>query len=146
MSPAAVLWLLFLLLPLAEIAIFIVVGRAIGVGATLALVLASAILGTILARREGLATARAAFTSLDRGEVPIAEVISGAVLLVAAMLIAFPGFASDIVGFALLFRPLRLKLGAMVLKALIASRMRHEGEAPPTITVEAERIDPDNSA
>jgi UPF0716 protein FxsA len=143
MTPLGVLWLLFLLLPLSEIAVFILVGRAIGVAATLALVLAGAVLGAILARREGLATMRAVLASIDRGELPIAETVSGAVLLVAAGLIAFPGFISDIVGFVLLIRPLRLKIGRMVLKAIIKAHMRRQRGAP-TITVEARRIDPES--
>jgi len=143
MTPLGALWLLFLLLPLGEIAVFILVGRAIGIAATLALVLSGAVLGTILARHEGLATMRAVLKSIDRGELPIAETVSGALLLIAAGLIAFPGFISDIAGFALLFRPLRLKIGAVVLKAILAQHMRREGRAPPTITVEARRIDPE---
>jgi UPF0716 protein FxsA len=141
MSAVRIVWLLFLLLPLAEIAAFIVVGRAIGVMATLALVLAGGLLGTYLARREGFATMRAASKSFDRGEVPVAEVVSGAVLLVAAGLIAFPGFISDLVGFALLFRPLRLKIGAVVLKAILAAHLRRETRDGRTITLKARRVD-----
>lgn len=141
MTAVRIVWLLFLLLPLAEIATFIVVGRAIGVAATLALVLMGGLLGTYLARREGFATLRAAAESFDRGEVPVTHVVSGAVLLVAAGLIAFPGFISDILGFALLFRPLRLKIGAVVLKAILAAHLRRGAEHRRTITLKARRID-----
>lgn len=135
-----VLLLLFLALPLAEVAIFIKVGGLIGVIPTLGLTILSAILGTWLVRREGLATLRIAQESVDQGRLPVLEVISGAVLLVAGFLLLTPGFLTDAVGFALLLRPIRLGVGRRVMAAL--ARSRHGTGGPEIIEVDYSDVTP----
>jgi len=100
----------FLLLPLAEIAVFVLVGGAIGVGPTLALVLISACGGLAIVRLQGLATLRRARAALDLGELPAAELFNGACLLLAGILLLIPGFLTDFVGLLLLVPLLRTGL------------------------------------
>jgi UPF0716 protein FxsA len=86
---------------LAEIAAFILVGQAIGVPATLGLVLFSMLAGTLLLRRQGLATLAKVQADLGAGRVPARPLAEGAVLALAAVLIIIPGFVSDLAGIAL---------------------------------------------
>jgi UPF0716 protein FxsA len=95
---------LFLLLPLAEIATFVLVGREAGVGTTLMLVLASMLAGIVLLRVQGLGTLRRLQQTTVGGGDPGRELVHGVMIVVAAMLLIVPGFLSDIVGL-LLFIP-----------------------------------------
>lgn len=97
--------LLFILTPIVEIAVFIQVGGIIGLWPTLGLVVATAIAGTTLLRRQGLATMHSARESLARGEFPVNEIFTGACLLAAGLLLLTPGFITDFLG-ALLLVPL----------------------------------------
>jgi UPF0716 protein FxsA len=97
----------FIGVPILEIAVFIQVGGFIGLGATLVLVVLTAIAGTLLLRAQGLSTLGRARASLDRGEVPVREVFDGACLLVGGALLLTPGFVTDTLGFLLLLPPFR---------------------------------------
>ncbi len=97
--------LLFILTPIVEIAVFIEVGGLIGLWPTLGLVVATAIAGTTLLRRQGLATMRSARESLTRGEFPVKEIFDGACLLASGFLLLTPGFVTDFLG-ALLLAPI----------------------------------------
>jgi len=105
----------------AEIATFILVGRSIGVVATLALVALSTILGLMLVRALGLDALRRAEASLQRGEDPSGAVFDAASIALAAVLLALPGFLSDIVALMLLVAPLRRWIGGMLWRRLQAS-------------------------
>lgn len=97
--------LLFILTPIVEIAVFIKVGGLIGLWPTLGLVVATAVVGTTLLRRQGLATMHSARESLARGEFPVNEIFDGACLLASGLLLLTPGFITDFVG-ALLLAPI----------------------------------------
>jgi len=101
------LFLLFLIIPAIEIALFIHIGGAIGVIATLLLILVTAILGVILLRLQGLITLARVQESLNRGEVPAVELIEGLMLLLSGALLLTPGFFTDVVGFAVLIPGVR---------------------------------------
>lgn len=131
MAVVLLLFALFVIVPLIEVALFIKVGGLIGILPTLALTVLTAIAGTVLARHEGLATLRLAQESLDRGEIPVAEVISGVVLLVAAVLLITPGFFTDTVGFVLMLRPVRLWLGTRAMRTILARREPGHPPGPP---------------
>ena len=113
--------------PLAEIALFIWVGEMIGILPTLILTIGAVVLGAALAWSQGFATLQAARRSLDRGEIPALEILSGAVLLIAAFFLMTPGFITATIGFVLLIRPLRLWIGRAVLGWLIAQRDKGPG-------------------
>lgn len=107
MSPVLVLFLLFILVPLAEVGVFIQVGGLVGLWPTLALCLLTAAIGTICIRYQGFTLIKRAQTQLEAGEAPVFEVVSGVCLLVAGVLLLVPGFVTDAVGFLLLLPPFR---------------------------------------
>lgn len=109
--PALILLLLLIAVPLAEIAVFIEVGDAIGLWPTLGAILLTALVGMVLIRAQGLATLRQAQAELDAERVPVDAVFTGVCLLVAGVLLLTPGFLTDTVGFLLLISPLRRALG-----------------------------------
>ena len=92
-----------ILLPIIEIYLFIKIGAQIGAITTILLIFITAILGVYYARYEGLNTLRAGFTQLSKQETPAYEIISGAALALAALLLIIPGFATDVLGFLLIF-------------------------------------------
>ena len=92
-----------ILLPIVEIYLFIKIGTQIGAITTILLIFITAILGVYYARYEGLNTLKAGFTQLSKQETPAYEIISGAAIALAALLLIIPGFATDIFGFLLIF-------------------------------------------
>ena len=95
--------LLIIIVPAIEIYLFIKIGGEIGALTTILLIFFTAILGVYYARYEGLNTLKAGFSQLSKNETPAYEVISGAVIAFAAVLLIVPGFATDILGFLLIF-------------------------------------------
>jgi UPF0716 protein FxsA len=102
-----IILLAVVLVPIAEIAVFIEVGGVIGVLPTIGLVIAIAIFGTWLLRRQGLATFTKAQAALNRGEMPVDEVLDGLFLIFAALLMMAPGLLTDALGFVLLVPAVR---------------------------------------
>ena len=101
--------LTIILVPILEIYLFIKIGSQIGAFNTISLIFITAIIGVIYARYEGLNTLRSGFSQLIKNEIPAYEMISGAILAFAALLLIVPGFATDSIGFLLIF-PLTRKL------------------------------------
>jgi UPF0716 protein FxsA len=112
------LFLLFVFFAFAEIATFIAVGQAIGIPATLGLLAATMIGGLVLIRVLGLDALRRAEESMRRNESPVGAVFDGAAVVLAGLLLAIPGFLSDLVAIALLLRPLRNWVGGMMWRRL----------------------------
>ena len=98
-----------ILIPVIEIYLFIKIGSQIGAFNTISLIFITAIIGVIYARYEGLNTLKSGFSQLVKNELPAYEIISGAAIAFAALLLIVPGFATDIIGFLLLF-PLTRKI------------------------------------
>ena len=96
------LFILFLLVPLIEIYFLIQVGSMIGAGWTVFLVVATAVLGAGLLRRQGFNTLQRAQSSMARGEVPAIAMLEGVALLFSGALLLTPGFFTDAIGFILL--------------------------------------------
>ena len=103
------LLLSIILVPIVEIYLFIKIGSEIGAFNTISLIFITAIIGVIYARYEGLNTLRSGFSQLIKNELPAYEMISGAAIAFASVLLIIPGFATDIIGFLLIF-PLTRKL------------------------------------
>ena len=97
------LLILIIGIPLLEIFLFIKIGSVIGAFNTITLILITAITGIIYARHQSFNALRSGFAQLVKNEVPIYEIISGAAIAFAAILLILPGFATDIMGFLLLF-------------------------------------------
>ena len=89
-------------IPLVEIYLLIKVGGIIGAFNTIFLIFFTAIMGVYFARLEGLNAVRSGFSQLVKNELPIYEIISGAALAFAALLLIIPGFLTDLVGFLLI--------------------------------------------
>ena len=98
-----------ILVPIIEIYLFIKIGSQIGAFNTISLIFLTAIIGIIYARYEGLNTLKSGFTQLVKNELPAYEIISGAIIAFAAVLLIIPGFMTDVIGFLLIF-PLTRKL------------------------------------
>lgn len=103
--------LLFIAVPIAEIAVFIELGGWIGLWPTIGCIVLTAMIGTVLLRQQGLSVLTRVRQNHDRGEVPLDAVFDGACLLVAGLLLLTPGFLTDSVGFALFVPPFRRWLG-----------------------------------
>ena len=101
--------LTIILVPIIEIYLFIKLGNQIGAFNTISLIFITAIIGVIYARYEGLNTLKSGFAQLSKNEPPAYEMISGALIAFAALLLIIPGFATDILGFLLIF-PITRKL------------------------------------
>ena len=95
--------ILILGIPLIEIYLFIKIGSQIGALNTVLLIIITAIVGIWYARYEGFNTLRSGMSQLVRNEVPLYEMISGAAIAFAALLLILPGFATDIIGILLIF-------------------------------------------
>ena len=91
------------LIPIIEIYLFIKIGSQIGAITTILLIFITAIVGVYYAKYEGLNTLKAGFLQLSKNEAPAYEIISGAAIAFAALLLIIPGFATDILGFLLIF-------------------------------------------
>ena len=98
-----------ILVPIVEIYLFIKIGAKIGAFNTILLIFITAIAGIIYARYEGLNTLRSAYSQLIKQETPAYEIISGAAIAFAALLLIIPGFATDIIGFFIIL-PVTRKL------------------------------------
>ena len=95
--------LTIILVPAIEIYLLIKIGSHIGAMSTILLIFTTAIIGIYYAKYEGLNTLKSGFTQLSRNETPAYEVISGAAIAFAALLLIIPGFATDVLGFLLIF-------------------------------------------
>ena len=98
-----------ILIPTLEIYLFIKIGSQIGAFNTILLIFVTAIIGVYYAKYEGLNTIRSGFTQIVKNQTPAYEIISGAAIAFAAILLILPGFATDFLGFLLIF-PITRKL------------------------------------
>jgi len=105
--PFALIPFLLLVIPIVEIAAFILIGGQIGIGWTLLMILVTAIIGTIMLRIQGLQLITHIRSEIDAGKVPARALGDGAMLLVAGILLLTPGFVTDGIGFLLFVPPVR---------------------------------------
>tara|TARA_B100000579_G_scaffold434712_1_gene456205 strand:- start:439 stop:852 length:414 start_codon:yes stop_codon:yes gene_type:complete len=99
--------LLIILIPIIEIYLFIEIGGQIGAFNTISLIFITAFVGVLYARYEGFNTLRSGMSQLVKNELPIYEIVSGAALAFAALLLIIPGFATDFLGLLIIFPPTR---------------------------------------
>ena len=99
--------LTIILIPLVEIYLFIEIGGKIGALYTISLIFLTAFVGIYYAKYEGFNTLRSGMGQMMRNELPVYEIISGAALAFAALLLIIPGFATDFLGFLMIFPPTR---------------------------------------
>ena len=129
-----------ILIPIVEIYLFIKIGAQIGAFNTILLIFITAITGIFYARYEGLNTLKSGFSQLVKNEMPAYEIISGAAIAFAALLLIIPGFATDIFGF-LIILPITRKL----IFGKISNKInKHQKDKNNFIEGEFEDIEDDN--
>ncbi len=132
------IFLLIIVIPLIEIYLFIKIGTKIGAFNTISLILITAIIGVYYARYEGLNALKSGMAEIVKNKLPIYEIISGAALAFAAFLLILPGFATDTIGFLLIF-PLTRK----ILLGLFPIKISEVNKKKDFIEGEFEDIDED---
>ena len=110
------LLLSIILIPIIEIYLFINIGSQIGAFKTIFLIFFTAVVGVYYAKHEGLNTIKSGLTNMIRNQIPAYELISGAAIAFAAILLIIPGFATDVFGFLLIFPPTRKLLFSRISK------------------------------
>ena len=95
--------LIILLVPIIEIYLFIKIGSQIGAFYTISLIMITAVFGLYYAKYEGLNTLKSGIQQIVKNELPIYEIVSGAALAFAALLMILPGFLTDIIGLLIIF-------------------------------------------
>ena len=130
--------LLIILIPIVEIYLFIKIGSQIGAFTTISLIFVTAIIGVYYARYEGLNTLKSGITQLYKNQIPLFELMSGAALAVAALLLILPGFATDLLGFLIIF-PLTRKIFFQLLSKKTKSEVHIKDDL-----IEGEYEDKDN--
>ena len=128
-----------ILIPIIEIYLFIKIGSQIGAITTILLIFSTAVVGVYYAKYEGLNTLKAGFLQLSRNEAPAYEIISGAAIAFAAILLIIPGFATDIFGFLLIF-PISRKF----FFSKFAKKFNHKKEKNNFIDGDFEDIEDEN--
>jgi UPF0716 protein FxsA len=132
------LLLLLIIVPIAEIALIIQVGEWIGVWWTIALLLADAVLGSLLLRTQGRAVWRRFSAAVSEGRIPHREVLDGVLVIFGGAFLITPGFLTDIVGVLLLLPPTRALIRRLLVRRLgrrvavgVVDGTAREYEAPP---------------
>ena len=108
------LWII--LIPVIEIYLLIKIGSQIGAISTIMLIFTTAIVGIYYAKYEGLNTIKSGFLQLNKNEVPVFEVLSGAAIAFAALLLIIPGFVTDVLGFLIIFPTSRKFIFTKIIK------------------------------
>ena len=129
-----------ILVPILEIYLFIKIGSQIGAFVTISLILSTAVIGVFYARYEGLNTLKSGFIQLSKNKTPAYEVLSGAAIAIAALLLIIPGFATDVIGFLIIF-PITRKL---LFSKFIKKINKKNPEKKDFIEGEFEDIEDDN--
>ena len=123
-------------IPIVEIYLFIKVGSQFGAFNTILLIFITAFLGILYARYEGFNTLKAGMSQIVKNELPVYEIVSGAALAFAALLLILPGFATDFIGLLIIFPPTR----KLIFKK-VSTKQRTNKEEQDFINGEFEDID-----
>ena len=134
------LLILLISIPIIEIYLFIKIGSEIGAFNTISLIFITAIIGVLYARYEGFNTLRSGVSQLIKNELPIYEIISGAAIAFASLLLILPGFATDFFGILIIFPPTR----KILLKKFSKNYPSRKNKKEDFINGEFEDIDDDN--
>ena len=134
------LLILIISIPIIEIYLFIKIGSQIGALPTISLIFITAFIGVLYARYEGFNTLKSGMSQLIKNELPIYEIVSGAALAFAALLLILPGFATDVLGLLIIFPPTR----KLFLKNVSKNYSKKVKEKQDFIDGESEDIEGDN--
>ena len=120
-------FILIFLMPFLEIFLIIEIGQHFGAMKTIIMILATAILGAVLVRIEGLSTLSRIKNSVQRGELPTIELISGGILIISAVVLLTPGFITDVLGLLLMSPSLRRRVASIIALKLTIRQKRSSG-------------------
>tara|TARA_B100001029_G_C14603036_1_gene204980 strand:+ start:54 stop:479 length:426 start_codon:yes stop_codon:yes gene_type:complete len=134
------LLILIISIPIVEIYLFIKIGSQIGALTTISLIFLTAFVGVLYARYEGFNTLKSGMSQIVKNELPIYEIVSGAALAFAALLLILPGFATDLLGLLIIFPPTR----KIFLKNVSKNYSKKVKEKQNFIDGESEDIEEDN--
>ena len=134
------IFLVIILIPIIEIYLLIKIGGQIGALTTIILIFTTAVIGIYYAKYEGLNILKSGFEQLRRNVTPTYEMISGAAIAFGALLLIIPGFATDTLGFLIIF-PISRKL---ILNVFFKTQMNHENKKKNFIDGEFEDIEEDD--
>ena len=118
------IFLVFIFIPIIEIAIFILIGQEIGVLNTIAIILITALVGIFLVRRQGINLLFSAQRNMSQGIMPTEEIKGGIFLLISGLLLITPGFFTDCIGFSMFLKPVQ-NFVAFKAKEYFQSRTRY---------------------
>ena len=134
------LLILIITVPIIEIYLFIKIGSQIGALTTISLIFLTAFVGVLYARYEGFNTLRSGMSQMIKNELPVYEIVSGAALAFAALLLIIPGFATDALGLLIIFPPTR----KFILKNISKNYSKKVKEKQNFIDGESENIEEDD--
>ncbi|MEM7300048.1 MAG: FxsA family protein [Pseudomonadota bacterium] len=126
--PFTLIPFLLLVVPIVEIAMFIVIGGAIGLWPTLAMILVTAIIGTFLLRHQGFQIVDSIRRETEAGRIPGRQLGDGAMILVAGVLLLTPGFVTDGLGFLLFVPPVRTMIWSFLASRVTVASMSATGQ------------------
>ena len=129
-------FILFIALPALEIFLFIKIGGQVGALNTVALIFLTAIIGVYFAKLQGIQTLKSGMVNLYQNKMPIYEIMSGASIAIAALLLIIPGFFTDLIGFLLLIPFTRRIIFTLVLRDKSQSKVNRENG-----TIDGEIVD-----
>ena len=129
-------FILFIALPALEIFLFIKIGGHVGALNTVALIFLTAIIGIYFAKLQGIQTLKSGMVNLYQNKTPIYEIMSGASIAIAALLLIIPGFFTDLIGFLLLIPFTRKIIVDLILKNKSQPKVKHENG-----TIDGEIVD-----
>ena len=142
MRAVTVLFLCFLLVPIAEIYLLIEIGQVIGAVWTIVGVVSTALIGAWLVRLQGILTLHRAVGNVRSGELPAVELVEGLFLLIAGALLITPGFVTDAVGFLCLTTPIRRTFAKALLSRIVVHvNQRNQSTQSDTYDVKYREID-----
>ena len=132
-------FLIFILLPALEIFLMIKIGAKIGALSTLTLIFLTAIIGIFFARIQGIQTLKSGLINLYQNKIPVYELVSGATIALAALLLIIPGFFTDLIGFSLLIPFTR----RFLFKIILGNKTTFEKNKKKVDTIDGEIIKKD---
>ena len=131
MGPGRILFLVFMIVPLIEIAFFVVIGNAIGLWPTLAGVLITAIIGSLVLRYQGMAVFNDIRGQMSRGQIPGKALADAALIGAGGLMLLLPGYFSDLIGILLLLPPTRAAIYAFLKSRIQVVPMGGAGFSQP---------------
>lgn len=125
--PFSLIPFMLLAIPLLEIAVFVIIGGQIGVFATLAMIVVTALIGSFLLRAQGIGLINRVRADMDAGKIPTRDLVHGFMIAIAGVLLLTPGFVTDALGFLLFIPPVRAAVWKLVKSRITVAHFDGDG-------------------